>query len=295
MEILNTRPELESWRNSLSGSLGLVMTMGALHEGHLDLVRALKEKTAHVLVTVFVNPTQFAPGEDYEAYPRDLEEDAAKLREVGADALFAPTPQVMYPEGKAGVRIDPGPAGRILEGKTRPTHFAGVLQVVGKMFHLTRPDVAAFGKKDAQQLAIIRQMVRDLDFPLQILPVEIRREADGLAMSSRNRYLSPEQRQTALELSAALKWGRDQAREGNLDAGNLVAAVTEKLDQPGIEIDYVALVNPLGYEPVTDPTFYGPAILALAAKIGTTRLIDNMDVLIQYNLGKGETCGCELC
>lgn len=276
MEILKTRSELSAWRNGISGKLGLVMTMGALHEGHLDLVRAAKAQADTVLVTVFVNPTQFAPGEDYDTYPRDLAGDAAKLQAVGADALFAPTPEVMYPAGDALVRFDPGRAASILEGKTRPTHFAGVLLVVGKMFHLTRPDVAAFGKKDAQQLAIVSQMVTDLDFPLTILPVEIRREPDGLALSSRNRYLSPNERDTALNLSQALKWGQENA--SRLGADDLAAKVRQRLEAvPGIDVDYVALVNPVGFVPITGD-FRGRAILALAAKIGSTRLIDNMDV-----------------
>lgn len=276
MELLKTREELATWRNGVSGKLGLVMTMGALHEGHLDLVRAAKAQADTVLVTVFVNPTQFAPGEDYDTYPRDLAGDAAKLQAVGADALFAPTPEVMYPAGEALVRFDPGRAASILEGKTRPTHFAGVLLVVGKMFHLTRPDVAAFGKKDAQQLAIVSQMVTDLDFPLTILPVEIRREPDGLALSSRNRYLSPNERDTALNLSQALKWGQENA--SRLGAGDLAAKVRQRLEAvPGIDVDYVALVNPVGFVPITGD-FRGRAILALAAKVGSTRLIDNMDV-----------------
>ncbi|WP_299295498.1 pantoate--beta-alanine ligase [uncultured Mobiluncus sp.] len=276
MELLKTRVELATWRNGVGGKLGLVMTMGALHEGHLDLVRAAKAQADTVLVTVFVNPTQFAPGEDYDTYPRDLAGDAAKLQAVGADALFAPTPEVMYPAGEALVRFDPGRAASILEGKTRPTHFAGVLLVVGKMFHLTRPDVAAFGKKDAQQLAIVSQMVTDLDFPLTILPVEIRREPDGLALSSRNRYLSPNERDTALNLSQALKWGQENA--SRLGAGDLAAKVRQRLEAvPGIDVDYVALVNPVGFVPITGD-FRGRAILALAAKVGSTRLIDNMDV-----------------
>lgn len=277
MQILKTREELSDWRESVTGTLGLVMTMGALHEGHLDLVRAAKDMADTVLVTVFVNPTQFAPGEDFERYPRDLQGDAQKLREVGADALFAPTPEVMYPEGEAQVRFDPGPAAKILEGKTRPTHFAGVLLVVGKMFHLTRPEVACFGKKDAQQLAIVTQMVKDLDFPVQILPVEIRREPDGLAMSSRNRYLSAVERETALELSRSLQWGVEHASEYASD--QLAAAVSQRLAAvSGIEVDYVALVNPQGFVPITEADYHGEATLALAAKVGNTRLIDNMDL-----------------
>ncbi|NMW64277.1 pantoate--beta-alanine ligase [Mobiluncus mulieris] len=277
MQILKTREELAAWRETVSGTLGLVMTMGALHEGHLELVRAAQDFADTVLVTVFVNPTQFAPGEDFETYPRDLESDAEKLRQEGVDALFAPTPEVMYPEGEAQVRFDPGPAAKILEGKTRPTHFAGVLLVVGKMFHLTRPDIACFGRKDAQQLAIVTQMVKDLDFSVQIVPVEICREEDGLAMSSRNRYLSTAERETALELSRSLQWGVENAAEYGSQA--LASAVHERLAAvPGIEVDYVALVNSEGYVPITQAGYHGKATLALAAKVGNTRLIDNVDL-----------------
>lgn len=278
VKILRTREELKNWREGVTGTLGLVMTMGALHEGHLDLVQAAKSVADNVLVTVFVNPTQFAPGEDFDKYPRDLEGDAKKLGEVGVDTLFAPTPEVMYPNGEALVRFNPGEAAKILEGKTRPTHFAGVLLVVGKMFHLTRPDVACFGKKDAQQLAIVSQMVRDLDFPLEIMPVEIRREEDGLAMSSRNRYLSTEERDTALNLSRSLQWGLEHASE--IGSEKLAGEVRARLEAiPGIEVDYVALVNPDGFVPITEPGFRGSATLALAAKVGATRLIDNMDLV----------------
>lgn len=277
MQILKTREELAQWREKVTGTLGLVMTMGALHEGHLELVRAAKAATDTVVTTVFVNPTQFAPGEDFECYPRDLESDAEKLRQAGVDALFAPTEEVMYPQGAAQVCFNPGSMAKILEGKTRPTHFAGVLLVVGKMFHLVRPDVACFGKKDAQQLAIVTRMVKDLDFPLEILPVEIWREKDGLAMSSRNRYLSASERQTALELSRSLQWGLEHVKDYGSD--RIAAVVQEKLNAvPGIEVDYVALVNPEGYEPITEKNYRGSATLAVAAKVGNTRLIDNMDL-----------------
>ena len=205
------------------------MTMGALHQGHFDLVTEaarLVGPGGTVVVTIFVNPLQFAAGEDLEAYPRTLEADVEGLVSIlrapdGEDALivgrlivFAPTPEVMYPDGDPAVRVDPGPIATVLEGATRPTHFAGVLQVVLTLMHLTRPRWALFGRKDAQQLAIVRAMVRDLAVPVEIVPVEIRREADGLAMSSRNAYLTAQEREQALALCHALDAGREAARAG---------------------------------------------------------------------------------
>lgn len=273
-QLLRTRDQLRQWRSAQVGTVGLVMTMGALHEGHLDLVRALQGRAEVVVVSIFVNPTQFAPGEDFDAYPRTLEADIEKLAVLGVDAVFAPEAAELYPPDQTPqVAVDPGPVARILEGKTRPTHFAGVCQVVAKVFHLTSPQLAAFGEKDAQQLAIISQMVRDLDFPLEIVPVPIRREEDGLAMSSRNRYLDTEQRQRALALWRSLQWGRGQA--GSLPPSELVRQVKQKLEKGVDQVDYVAMVSQSQYEPVGDD-FHGPVVLALAAKVGTTRLIDNI-------------------
>ena len=284
----------------------VVMTMGALHEGHFDLVREAARRvgpTGTVVVTIFVNPLQFAPTEDLDSYPRDLEGDLAGLARTltGADGapgvgrlvVFAPTPEVLYPAGQPAVRIDPGPIATVLEGRTRPTHFAGVCQVVLTLMHLTAPRWALFGRKDAQQLAIIESMVRDLAVPLEIVPVDIRRESDGLAMSSRNAYLSPDQRRQALALSRALQAGRDAAaqgagsgaRPGPADIRRAALASLEEAD--GVEVDYVALVAPDSFEdladaglglPRSEPAGEGlPAtgLLAVAARVGTTRLIDN--------------------
>jgi len=284
----------------------VVMTMGALHEGHLDLVREAARRvgpTGTVVVTIFVNPLQFAPTEDLDSYPRDLEGDLDGLTRTltGADGalgvgrliVFAPTPEVIYPSGQPAVRIDPGPIATVLEGRTRPTHFAGVCQVVLTLMHLTAPRWALFGRKDAQQLAIIESMVRDLAVPLEIVPVDIRRESDGLAMSSRNAYLSPDQRRQALALSRALQAGRDAAaqgagsgaRPGPADIRRAALASLEEAD--GVEVDYVALVAPDSFEdladaglglPRSEPAGEGlPAtgLLAVAARVGTTRLIDN--------------------
>ncbi len=296
LSLAHTREELAAAIAANEPNHAVVMTMGALHEGHLDLLRragALVGAGGTVVVTIFVNPLQFAPGEDLDAYPRDLEGDVEKLRTVAENELqlsqlvvFAPTPEVIYPSGDPQVTINPGPIATVLEGVTRPTHFAGVCQVVLNLMHLTRPTWALFGRKDAQQLAIVRAMVRDLSVPLSIEPVDIRRESDGLAMSSRNAYLTPTQRQQALALSQALKAGIAAAENGGDGAAVRQAALAHLANADGVEVDYVALVgadsfvdladaglglDPQKYQPVAGE----PALLALAAKVGSTRLIDN--------------------
>ena len=296
LSLAHTREELAAAIAANEPNRAVVMTMGALHEGHLDLLRragALVGAGGTVVVTIFVNPLQFAPGEDLDAYPRDLEGDVEKLRTVAENELqlsqlvvFAPTPEVIYPSGTPQVTINPGPIATVLEGATRPTHFGGVCQVVLNLMHLTRPTWALFGRKDAQQLAIVRAMVRDLSVPLSIEPVDIRRENDGLAMSSRNAYLTPAQRQQALALSQALKAGIAAAENGGDGAAVRQAALAHLANADGVEVDYVALVgadsfvdlagaglglDPQKYQPVAGE----PALLALAAKVGSTRLIDN--------------------
>lgn len=304
--LTRSRAELAAALAAAPGPRAVVMTMGALHEGHFDLVREAARRvgpTGTVVVTIFVNPLQFAPTEDLDSYPRDLEGDLDGLTRTltGADGalgvgrliVFAPTPEIIYPSGQPAVRIDPGPIATVLEGRTRPTHFAGVCQVVLTLMHLTAPRWALFGRKDAQQLAIIESMVRDLAVPLEIVPVDIRRESDGLAMSSRNAYLSPDQRRQALALSRALQAGRDAAaqgagsgaRPGPADIRRAALASLEEAD--GVEVDYVALVAPDSFEdladaglglPRSEPAGEGlPAtgLLAVAARVGTTRLIDN--------------------
>lgn len=296
LSLAHTREELAAAIAANESNRAVVMTMGALHEGHLDLLRragALVGAGGTVVVTIFVNPLQFAPGEDLDAYPRDLEGDVEKLRTVAENELqlsqlvvFAPTPEVIYPSGDPQVTINPGPIATVLEGATRPTHFGGVCQVVLNLMHLTRPTWALFGRKDAQQLAIVRAMVRDLAVPLSIEPVDIRRESDGLAMSSRNAYLTPTQRQQALALSQALKAGIAAAENGGDGAAVRQAALAYLANADGVEVDYVALVgadsfvdlagaglglDPQKYQPVAGE----PALLALAAKVGSTRLIDN--------------------
>lgn len=296
LSLAHTREELAAAIAANESNRAVVMTMGALHEGHLDLLRragALVGAGGTVVVTIFVNPLQFAPGEDLDAYPRNLEGDVEKLRTVAENELqlsqlvvFAPTPEVIYPSGTPQVTINPGPIATVLEGATRPTHFGGVCQVVLNLMHLTRPTWALFGRKDAQQLAIVRAMVRDLSVPLSIEPVDIRRESDGLAMSSRNAYLTPTQRQQALALSQALKAGIAAAENGGDGAAVRQAALAYLANADGVEVDYVALVgadsfvdlagaglglDPQKYQPVAGE----PALLALAAKVGSTRLIDN--------------------
>ncbi len=273
--LVRTREDLRETLRAQTGTRAVVMTMGALHEGHLDLVREARRRADNVVVTIFVNPLQFAPGEDLDAYPRDLEADLAKLAEVGADVVFAPDPQTMYPQGDPEVRVDPGPVARRLEGVTRPTHFSGVLTVVLKLLHLTRPDVALFGQKDAQQLALVRAMVRDLDVDVEVVGVPIRREPDGLAMSSRNAYLDPADRRAALALSAALRAGAEHAAEGG--PAVLRAARGRLAEEPAVELDYLELVDPDTMVPVP-PDHGGAALLAVAAWVGGTRLIDNTTV-----------------
>ena len=296
LSLAHTREELAAAIAANQTNRAVVMTMGALHEGHLDLLRragALVGAGGTVVVTIFVNPLQFAPGEDLDAYPRDLEGDVEKLRTVAENELqlsqlvvFAPTPEVIYPSGDPQVTINPGPIATVLEGATRPTHFGGVCQVVLNLMHLTRPTWALFGRKDAQQLAIVRAMVRDLSVPLSIEPVDIRRESDGLAMSSRNAYLTPAQRQQALALSQALKAGIAAAENGGDGAAVRQAALAYLANAEGVEVDYVAVVGADSFVDLAgaglglDPQKYQPvageqALLALAAKVGSTRLIDN--------------------
>ncbi|WP_282696673.1 pantoate--beta-alanine ligase [Streptomyces sp. CC208A] len=329
-ELISTAEELEDTRSHFGGKSGenaVVMTMGALHEGHATLIRAARERVGangFVVVTVFVNPLQFGAGEDLDRYPRTLDADLELAFAAGASAVFAPSVDEVYPGGQPQVRITAGPMGELLEGASRPGHFDGVLTVVAKLLHLTGPDLAFFGEKDAQQLAVIRRMVTDLNFPVEVVGVPTVRETDGLALSSRNRYLSPRERRTALALSRALFAARDrlaaqealharavalpgaqgraetraealsrlgearaaadahavaQAAEGG-GAGAVRAAARAVLDEaakaePPLVLDYLALVDPADFTEVED-AHQGEAILAVAARVGTTRLIDNI-------------------
>ncbi|SCL14665.1 pantothenate synthetase [Micromonospora rhizosphaerae] len=271
-ELVHTRKELAAARDGMKGTVGVVMTMGALHSGHETLLRAAREQADHVIVTIFVNPLQFGPNEDFDRYPRTLDGDLEVCRRAGADVVFAPSVAEMYPDGQPRVRVNPGQLGEDLEGQSRPGFFHGVLTVVLKLLQLTRPDLAFFGEKDYQQLTLVRRMARDLDVPVAVVGVPTVREPDGLALSSRNRYLSAPERQAALSLSAALRAGVAAAKQGR-DAGAVLAAAHRAFDSgtPGAQLDYLVLTDPdLEPGPVT-----GPARLLIAAWVGTTRLIDN--------------------
>ncbi len=276
--IARTRAELAPARDRLDdGDVAVVMTMGALHEGHAELIRTARQRARHVLVTIFLNPLQFGPGEDLSKYPRTFDDDLAICTREGVDLVFAPTPDVMYPEGEPGVRISAGPLGDVLEGQSRPGHFDGMLTVVAKLMHLTRGDLFYFGQKDAQQLLLVRRMSRDVDFGATVVAVPTVREADGLAMSSRNTYLSENDRQTALVLSRALWAGAEHAEEGPSAVRRAAREVL--VTEPLALVDYLVLVHPDTLEEV--PEWYkGEALLAVAAKVGTTRLIDNTPVLL---------------
>ena len=259
------------------GERAVVMTMGALHEGHAALVRAARDRVGphgQVVVTVFVNPLQFGAGEDLDRYPRTLDADVEVAGKEGADVVFAPSVEEVYPGGEPQVRITAGPMGTVLEGASRPGHFDGMLTVVAKLLDLTAPDAAFFGQKDAQQLALVRRMARDLDFPVEIVAVPTVREPDGLALSSRNRYLDTGERADALALSRALRAGEEAASRGPAAAERAAREVLERAT--GLDVDYVALVDPASFTPVTGDTWRGEAVLAVAARAGTTRLIDNV-------------------
>jgi pantoate--beta-alanine ligase len=256
MKVVATREELAVARKELTGRVAVVMTMGALHEGHVTLVREARQIADSVIVTIFVNPLQFGVGEDLDKYPRTLEQDLALLQGL-ADVVFTPTPDVVYPREPV-VRVSAGSIGTVFEGASRPGHFDGVLTVVLKLMNLTLPDVALFGQKDAQQLAAIRRMVHDLDVPVQVVAVPTVREDDGLAMSSRNRFLSDDQRHAALLLSKAL-----QTRDPKLGRALFLGS--------DAELDYLEAVDSTTFEVTPDGD-----LMVVAAKVGTTRLIDNL-------------------
>ncbi|MBB1253713.1 pantoate--beta-alanine ligase [Streptomyces sp. OF3] len=274
--LLHTAAGLRAWPHG--GRRAVVMTMGALHEGHARLVRRARElvgRSGQVVVTVFVNPLQFGAGEDLDRYPRTLDADVVKAAEAGADVVFAPGVEEVYPGGEPLVRISAGPMGERLEGAHRPGHFDGVLTVVAKLLHLTQPDLALYGEKDAQQLALITRMARDLNFPVDVVGVPTVREPDGLALSSRNVYLSEEERERALVLSRALLTAAARAKDGARPPEVRGTARRVLAEASGVEVDYLALVDPADFADVAED-HRGPAVLALAARVGTTRLIDNV-------------------
>ncbi|GAB3677735.1 pantoate--beta-alanine ligase [Angustibacter aerolatus] len=276
--VVRTRAELAEARATLDdGDVAVVMTMGALHEGHRELIRQAAQRARHVVVTIFLNPLQFGPGEDLSRYPRTVDDDVELCAREGVDVVFTPTPDVVYPDGDPGVRVSAGPLGDVLEGRSRPGHFDGVLTVVGKLIHLTRPHAVYYGQKDAQQLLLIRRMVRDLDFGVEVVAVPTVREDDGLALSSRNVYLTASDRESALALSRALRAGADAASEGPSAVRRAARQVL--VEEPLAMVDYLVLVHPTTLEDV--PEWYrGEALLAVAARVGTTRLIDNQPLLV---------------
>jgi pantoate--beta-alanine ligase len=272
--VAETVAHLRKLVGELPGPVALVPTMGALHEGHRALVRAARQRAGSVVVSVFVNPTQFGPGEDFDRYPRTWDADLAALAEEGADVVFHPEVEEVYPPGASGVTVDPGPLGAVLEGAVRPGHFAGVLTVVAKLFGLVRPDLALFGEKDYQQLTLIRAMARELALPVEVVGVPTVREDDGMALSSRNRYLDPAQRAAAAAISAALRAGAAAGPDG---AEAVLAAARAVLEaEPTLLQDYLELTDTdLGPAPAA-----GPARLLVAARAGSTRLLDNAPVTL---------------
>lgn len=274
---LATLAELKAWVHAARGRgtrIGLVPTMGALHEGHLRLVDAARDGSDAVVMSLFVNPTQFNAAEDLTRYPRDLPRDRALAAARGVDVLFTPDVATMYPPGSE-VRVVPGTVAARWEGEFRPGHFAGVLTIVAKLFHLVEPDAAWFGQKDFQQATLIRQMVRDLDFPLAIEVVPTVRERDGLALSSRNAFLTEADRAQALGLSRALA-----AAVAAFESGERLAAALERVMRgglavhPGVAVEYIAVVDPRSLEPVTSAD--DGTVILIAARVGSTRLIDNV-------------------
>jgi len=289
--LLRTKADLAAARRGLPAPVVLVPTMGALHAGHRALLRAGRAAagpSGSVIVSIFVNPLQFRPGEDLDRYPRTLDDDLAMCAREGVRAVFAPSVAEMYPADPPQVTVDPGPAGQVFEGEFRPGFFGGVLTVVLKLFHLVRPDIAVFGEKDAQQLALVRRLVADTDLGLAIEAVPTVRDPDGLATSSRNRYLSATDRELALTLPRALRAGQaraavrisgeEAAGDGHSAAAALAAAQEVLRGEPALAVDYVAVVDPRTFGPAGPGP--GPALIVAAVTAGGTRLIDNVPVVL---------------
>ena len=278
MEVIRTIRDMQSWskeRKREGKTIGIVPTMGFLHEGHLSLVDAARANGADcVVLTIFVNPIQFAPNEDFVSYPRDFAHDSALCAEKNVDVIFAPTVQEMYPS-PVTCFVSERKLSKGLCAKTRPTHFDGVTTVVAKLFNAVLPDVAVFGQKDAQQARVLKRMVRDLNFPIRLVIAPIVREADGLAKSSRNKYLSAADRQNALVLSRSLKEAGESLARGETDLLNVIDTVKGKIEATGGRIDYVEAIDAEELEPV-EVKSDKPVMIALAAYFGTTRLIDNI-------------------
>ena len=278
MQVIKTIREMQKWsmdRKKAGKTVAVVPTMGFLHEGHLSLIDAARANGADaVVVTIFVNPIQFAPNEDFDSYPREFEHDAALLREKNVDAVFAPAVSEMYPAPVTCMVIE-NKLSKGLCAKTRPTHFNGVTTVVAKLFNATLPDIAVFGQKDAQQARVLKRMVRDLNFPIRMVVAPIVREADGLAKSSRNKYLSEDERARALVLSRSLLAAKEMAEKGEKDLAKLTGFIRKEIEAQGGKVDYVEAIDSEELEPVTVRDGK-PVMIALAAYFGTTRLIDNI-------------------
>lgn len=279
IQVVKTRKEVrdivKQWRKE-GLTVGLVPTMGFLHEGHQSLIEKSVSQNDRTVVSVFVNPIQFGPNEDLEAYPRDLEHDKALVEKAGGNLIFNPEPSEMYPDHFTSF-IDTTETTELLCGAVRPVHFRGVCTVVGKLFNIVCPDRAYFGQKDAQQLATVKRFVRDLDFGLEIVPCPIIREDDGLAKSSRNTYLNPEERQAALILSKSLSLGKKAIEEGETDAQKVISIIRQNLEtEPLARVDYVEVVDFENIQRVS--TIQGETLVAIAVYVGKTRLIDNFIV-----------------
>ncbi|MGN0870201.1 MAG: pantoate--beta-alanine ligase [Victivallales bacterium] len=278
MQVIKTIREMQKWsmdRKKAGKTVAVVPTMGFLHEGHLSLIDAARANGADaVVVTIFVNPIQFAPNEDFDSYPRDFEHDAALLREKNVDAVFAPAVSEMYPAPVTCMVVE-NKLSKGLCAKTRPTHFNGVTTVVAKLFNATLPDIAVFGQKDAQQARVLKRIVRDLNFPIRMIVAPIVREADGLAKSSRNKYLSEDERARALVLSRSLLAAKEMAEKGEKDLAKLTVFIRKEIEARGGKVDYVEAIDSEELEPVTVRDGK-PVMIALAAYFGTTRLIDNI-------------------
>lgn len=279
--------EIRAYRAQQTGTVGLVPTMGALHDGHLSLVRHARQDHDVVIVTIFVNPTQFAPNEDLDSYPRDLPADLAKLEAEGVDAVFTPTPDGIYPaDFQTYVTVEGVTQG--LEGARRPTHFRGVTTVVNKLFNIIQPHNAYFGQKDAQQVVVIRRMVHDLNIPVEIVVIPTQREADGLAMSSRNVYLSPEQRQSAIVLRRALDQAISAYQAGERETVKLQGIIADVIaGEPLAELDYVAVVSADNLSLVDRSDT--PLLAVLTVRFGQTRLLDNALLPADLNTRGGLT------
>ena len=274
MKIIKTISEVKKERHNLRGTVGLFPTLGYLHEGHLSLVRQSVQENDYTISSIFVNPTQFGPSEDFNSYPRDFERDLAMLEEEGVEFVFMPSTQEMYPEGY-DTWVDIDNITRKLEGSSRPTHFRGVTTVVAKLFNILEPTRAYFGQKDAQQLAVIKKMVKDLDMNLEVVACPTVREPDGLAMSSRNTYLKPEERKAATVLYQSLKLAEKLYSEGERDAIKIRREMTSLIQQqPAANIDYVSIADNETLDEVDEIT--RPVLVSLAVKIGIPRLIDNL-------------------